>query len=229
MTYRTLAPSSTLATSAGSMAPACIADSCIPNEMSSAAVGRRMIVGNMRLSYRICAVRASVHPDVLVPQLRMFPDERGHHLDALGVAKVDHLDAVAAHELGRAAAGPFAAGEVDRFADDHLGHTELHGGAAAQVAGHQRRIEDGVLVGALPAGFREAVDLCVGHRVAVLDAAVVSSCDDLVVAHEHGADRQPALGQAELRFVDGGAEEGVHGRSLTPSAGVTKAFRSRST
>ena len=104
-------------------------------------------------------------------------------------------------------AGWAAAGEVDALADDDLRHAKLHGGPAAQEAGHQRRIQDGVAVGGLPAGAGEAVDLGVRHRVAALHTAVVAAADDLPVADEDRTDRKPALGQAEPGLVDGGAEE----------------------
>src|SRR5688572_21677896 len=214
MTYRTFASRSVRATAAGLISLPCMRASLTPWAMSSAVRGRRMTVGSMVTFYQT----GSIHPDVLIPQRRVLADELGHHLDALGVVQVDDLDAACAHEVGRLAPLALAAGEVDGFADDHLGHAELHGGAGAQVAGHQRGVEDGVGVGPLAAGVGEAVDFGVGHRIAVLHPAVVPAADDLVAADEDRADGQAALGKAFPGFVDGGAEEGVHGVGSLPAS-----------
>src|SRR4051794_41949620 len=101
----------------------------------------------------------------------MLADEPAHHLDALRVGEVDHLDPVTPHELRRRPAGALAAGEIDALADDDLADAELHGGAAAQEAGHQRRVQDGVAAPVLLAdGPGAAVVLGGGPHAAPLVA-----------------------------------------------------------
>src|SRR5688572_15543277 len=152
-----------------------------------------------RRSHRVVE-ESNLAADVLVPQRWILADEFGHHLDALGVGAIDDLDALGTKELRAGAAGAAAAGEVDGFADDDALDAELNHGTAAQEAGHQGRVKNGVAVAALAAGPREAVDLGVGHRVAMLHAAVVAAGDDLAIADEHRADRQAAFGQPQLRL-----------------------------
>ena len=111
-------------------------------------------------------------PDVFIPQFRLGGDEIVHHADALRVMKIDDFHAMADSRNLR------CPGEVDRFSDDDFRHAKLHRRAAAEMAGHQRRIENRVAVGFLPAGAGQAVDLGVGHRIVVLHAAVMPAGDD---------------------------------------------------
>ena len=124
--------------------------------------------------------------DVFVPQIGVGCDELGHHLNAFWVFEVDDFDSLGAEEIG-------GAGEVVAFADDDFGDSELHGRAAAEIAGHEGGIEDGVAIGLLSAGVHEAIDFRVGHGVAVLDASVAAAADDVVAAHQHGTDGEAAF------------------------------------
>ena len=102
-----------------------------------------------------------------------------------------------------------AAWEGNRFTHDDFGDAELHCGAGAEIARHQRAVEDCVLVGFLPLGLSETVDLRVGHGVAVLDAPIVTGGDDLPVPHEHRPDGQSALGQTLFRLVNRGSKKWI--------------------
>lgn len=130
----------------------------------------------------------SQFPDVFVPELGVGFDELAHELFGFIQVQVDDLDAVGSHELG-------GAGEGFGFADDDLGDLELHRRSRAEVAGHQRRVQHAVAVAAHATGPAQGVDLGVCDRVAVLDPPIVPASENLVAAHQHRPDRNPALGQ----------------------------------
>ena len=86
------------------------------------------------------------------------------------------------------------------------------GGAAAHVAGRERRVEHGAAIvgGPEPAGVFQAVHLGVQDGAAVLHAAVVAAADDAAIDDQHRADRNTPLGQPLPGFVDRDLQEGVH-------------------
>src|SRR5882672_9612783 len=90
-------------------------------------------------------------PDVLIPKMRMGQDETGHHLDALGVVQVDHLNAMRAKERRRIPARPLPTGKIHRLPDDHLRNPKLHDRPAAQKTRHQRRVKNRIAISLLPA------------------------------------------------------------------------------
>src|SRR5208282_4055055 len=80
--------------------------------------------------------------------------------------------------------------------------------------GHQSRVEHRALVAPDAPRLPEAVDLGMGHGIALLDAAVVSAADDLAVFFEHRADGKPALEESLAGLGDGGFQERILSHSI---------------
>src|SRR3989304_325816 len=93
-------------------------------------------------------------PDILIPDPWIGTNIPTEHLDALGRAQVDDLDAVLAQPLD-------AAAEIHGFADHDGPDIELAHQAAAVPAGRERRDHDLVAVAALPAGLAEGIGFAV--------------------------------------------------------------------
>lgn len=132
-----------------------------------------------------------------------------HELDARGVLHDFHFDALGADEFLRALEGlVFTHNDVRDFIEQR--------GAAAHGAWRERGIQSASLINGrlLAARVFEAVHLGVVDDAALLDALVVAASDDFAVAHEHGTDGDAASGEALFRLVNGGLQEGVHGRGL---------------
>ena len=70
------------------------------------------------------------------------------------------------------------------FAHDHPRNTELHDRAAAEITRHQSRIENCVTKTSDPTGVAQTIDFRMGHRVGVLDAFVVTDCEQLAVSRQ---------------------------------------------
>ena len=122
--------------------------------------------------------------------------------DALGVVEHDHLDAAGAQVV-------LAAHERGVLADDHPRDPVQQDRPGAHVARRQRRHHrrPGVHRRRQAAGVLEAVGLAVLDRAALLHAPVVADGEDLAVDDERGADRDPALGEADAGLGDRGLRD----------------------
>ena len=88
--------------------------------------------------------------------------------------------------------------------DDDLLDSELHDRARAQVAGHESRIENGVLEIPDPSGIAQAIDLGVCDRVGLLHSLIVSGGEQFSISHESGANRNSSFAAAFAGLGDGG-------------------------
>src|ERR1700730_13686620 len=103
----------------------------------------------------------------------MLGDEGAHHFHAFGKIDIDYFDAMAAHEIG-------SAGKVPTFAHDHFFDAELHDCAGAEVAGHERGIQNGIVKMAESSGVPQTIYFRVRDRIVVLDPLVVTDSDQFV-------------------------------------------------
>lgn len=149
--------------------------------------------------------RLVLDADVFVPETWVIGDEVLHQLDAGGVLEDGEVDALGA-DVG------FGALEGDVFADDDFWDFVEERSARAHGAGGEGGVEgaSGVNVGREAAGVFEAIHFGVMDDAAVLDALVVATTDDGVIADENRADGNATGGEAFLGFFDGGLEEEVH-------------------
>jgi hypothetical protein len=141
-------------------------------------------------------VRLPLATDILVPELRISGNKLAHHFNALRQIEIDHFHAVAPHEFQTAR-------ESAAFAHDHLRDSELHNRAAAEVAGHESRIEDRVAKTSDSAGVAQTIDFRMGHRVGVLNAFVMTDREQLAIAGQRRTDWDTAFAQALSSLPDG--------------------------
>jgi hypothetical protein len=111
---------------------------------------------------------------------------------------------------------PLFADEGPVLADDHARNSVEEDGAAAHGAGRERGVERALTVDprGLTAPVFQRVHLAVPDDAALLDPPVVTAPEDAPTMLDDGADRDSAPAQAELRFLDGDAQELVHGPKL---------------
>src|SRR4051812_33386673 len=104
----------------------------------------------------------------------MLGDELAEHLNAFWRLKVDDLHAGLRQ--------PFlAALKVDRFAQHHLGYSELAHKTAAVPARGERRDHHRLPVAALASRVPKRIGLAMDGRIVLLDAAVAAAAEQLAV------------------------------------------------
>src|SRR5712691_12038790 len=130
-----------------------------------------------RLSANCAYASSPLTTDIFVPELRMRGDEVLHHLDAFREVEIDYFHAVTAHKLESTTKGP-------ALAHDHFADLKLHDRAAAQIAGHERRIENGVAKTPDSPGIPQTIDLRVRHWIVFLHALVVTSREQFPIARQ---------------------------------------------
>src|SRR5262249_43597889 len=106
----------------------------------------------------------------------------------------------------------FLAEEGPVLADDDARNAVEENRAAAHGAGRECRVDRALTIDlrGAPAGVLERVHLAVEHDAAALHPPIVPAPEDAPAMDEHGADGNPALGQAALGLLDCGSKELVH-------------------
>ena len=79
------------------------------------------------------------------------------------------------------------------FTHDHFANPKLHDRAAAEVAGHEGGIEDGVAKSSDSPGVAQTIDLGMRHRVAFLHPLVVTDGEQFLPPGEGRADWDSAF------------------------------------
>ncbi len=136
--------------------------------------------------------------DILVPEVRFVADKIAHHLDALFVVPDFDYGALGAHPL-------FGSEESGVFSGDDTGNLVKNGCARTHGAGGEGGVEGASAIdtGREAASIFNGIHFSVEDGAAALDSAIVPPSDDLTVVHEHGADGDASLTQAETGFFDG--------------------------
>src|SRR5215510_14441654 len=143
--------------------------------------------------------------DVLRPERRLCLNELCHQRLAPRILKNLDGHAARAQELFLAEEGPV-------LADDDARDAVEENRAAAHGAGRECRVDRALTIDLRggPAGVLERVHLAVEHDAAALHPPIVLAPEDAPAMDEHGADGNPALGQAALSLLDCGSKELVH-------------------
>ena len=131
----------------------------------------------------------------------MFAYKRLHHRLALGIIHVDKANLMARKKLLRSS-------EIVVLANDDRRDLKQQGGAGAHHAWTQGTDKHQFIPVAAASPVADANNFGVGRRIALLDAQVMASGDNLAASvGENGADGQSALKQALLRLADSFCEQ----------------------
>src|SRR3954453_16761372 len=166
----------------------------LPFSIVGERAGIRMLMGMLTsrrtLQYVVPGTktkRPGLVADVALPEALIGRDGTPvlHHGDGAVVRKVDPRDA----ELVENVLGAL---EGDGLSDHHELDLEQRERTGTHRAWRQRGVHDGI-VERNRTRLAQATHLAVQDRIVLLHAVVVAASNDLVVAGQHGADRQAAL------------------------------------
>ena len=109
-----------------------------------------------------------------------------HHLLALREIEVHHLYAMGEHEMHgrRGALG---------LANHNLLYAKLNHSPGAEIAGHEGRVERGIMIAAGEAGMTQAVHFGVHELILVLHPPVSAPSDYPALLHKYGTDGNSTL------------------------------------
>src|SRR3989442_10857185 len=135
--------------------------------------------------------------DIFRPQGRVGSNELCHQLVAPRVLKHFHRHPSAAKQV-------FLAPERSILANHHARNAIKENRAAAHRAWRERGVYRAAAInaGRLTTGILERVHLTVQNDTASLHPPIVATAENLPVVHDHRADRDAALREAQLRFLD---------------------------
>jgi uncharacterized protein (TIGR00730 family) len=157
--------------------------------------------------------------DILVPKFGPGADERLHEIEARRVVKDRHLDPAGAQQR-------LLAHEAAVLPDDHPRDPVKEDRAGTHRARRKSGVERAVAVnaGRLAAGVLQGVHFAVENGTALLDASIVAAADDLALVGDDAANRNAALGQTTVGFLNCCLHQRVHRWQLAASAAKGRAL-----